>query len=145
MVDSIIQDVSKRRRNLGCSKRDKKPPNEVMWVQTFGPATPHIQEAVKEANTMLPNSPAWPADQKIIGVVNKKSKSLGDLILRRKHLALKTNFDSPGTTRCSPLPTPDLKRIVGRPCECCGLVSGNYTITYSSNGKLYKTPSADCK
>ena len=72
---------------------------------------------------MLPNSPAWPADRKVIGVVNRKFKGPGDLIPRRKHLALDKNFDSPGTTRCIPLTALGIKRIVGRQCERFGLIS----------------------
>ena len=93
-----------------------------MWVQTFGLVKPHIQEAVKDANTMFPNSPARPADQKVIGVLNRKFKSSVDLILRRKHPALDTNFDYPGTIRCSPLPAQVIKRIVGKQYERFGLI-----------------------
>ncbi len=116
-----------------------------MWVQTFGPATPDIQKAVKEANTMLPNSPAWSDNKSAIGVVNRRPRNLGDMILKRKSLALNTSSESVGTIRCTPFPAPGIKRKVGRPCDSCGLMSGNNTVSSTTNGKIFKTPSADCK
>ena len=45
------------------------------------------------------------------------------------------------------IPTPGLKKPIGRPCESCGLMSGNDTglhlLLY--NGRVFKTPSATCK
>lgn len=116
-----------------------------MWVQTFGPASPHIQEAVAEANAILKSSTPWIGEKKVIGVVNKKPKNLGEMILKKKHFALDTSLVIPGTSRCTPLPTPGLKKPMGRPCGSCGLMSGNDTVSSSTNGRVFKTPSATCK
>ena len=145
LVDGVIKDVSSRKRNLDYSKKDKTPPNEVLWVQTFGPASNDIQDAVKEANTMLQKSPAWSDNKKVIGVVSRRPKNLGDLILTRKKFALDTSFNSEGTVRCSPLPVPGVKHKAGRPCESCDLMSSNNHITSTANGKTFKTPKANCK
>ena len=141
----MIQDVAGRRRNLSYTKRDKTPPNKVLWIQTFGPATNAITDAVKEANTILPNSPAWEGDDKVIGVVNRRPRNLGDMILKRKRLALDTSLTTTGTGRCTPFPVPGVKRKAGRPCASCNLMSESNSITSSTTGKIYSTPTADSK
>ena len=145
LVDGVIQDVAGRRRNLSYTKRDKTPPNKVLWIQTFGPATNAIMDVVKEANTILPNSPAWEGDDKVIGVVNRRPRNLGDMILKRKRLALDTSLTTTGTGRCTPFPVPGVKRKAGRPCASCNLMSESNSITSSTTGKIYSTPTADCK
>ena len=51
LVDTVLDDVVKRPRNLFYkSNPEKKPPNKVLWVQTFCPATPLIKKLVKETN-----------------------------------------------------------------------------------------------
>ena len=50
--------------------KSKSPPNKVMWVQTFGPASHHIQEAVAEANEILKFSTPWIGEKKSDCVVN---------------------------------------------------------------------------
>ena len=146
MVEGIINDVSNRKRNLDYRKKDSiQPPNTILWVQTYGPATDDIQKAVKEANSMLPQSPAWTGNDKVIGVVNRRSRNLADLILKRKKFALDESRESLGTSRCTPLPEPGQKRKVGRPCASCDLMSSSGSVRSSVNGKIYKTPSANCK
>lgn len=146
MVEGIIKDVSARKRNLDYKEKDSKlPPNKVLWIQTYGPATNDIHKAAKEANTMLPQSAAWTGNDKVIGVVNRRPRNLADLILKRKKFALDQSRDSMGTTRCTPLPEPGLKRKVGRPCASCDLMSSSGTVKSSVNGKLFRTPSANCK
>ena len=144
LVDGVIKDVSERKRNLNYNTKDKTPPNKVLWVQTFGPATEAITEAVREANTVLPRSPAWEGNNNVIGVVNRRPRNLGDLILKRKRNALDTS-SPPGTARCTPFSAPEVKRKVGRPCASCNLMSECNSITSSDTGKIYSTPSADCK
>ena len=145
LVDGVIKDVSERKRNLNYNTKDKTPPNKVLWVQTFGPATEAITEAVREANTVLPRSPAWEGNNNVIGVVNRRPRNLGDLILKRKRNALDTTSSPPGTARCTPFSAPEVKRKVGRPCASCNLMSECNSITSSDTGKIYSTPSADCK
>ena len=145
LVEGVIQDVSSRRRNLDYKKRDKTPPNKVLWIQTYGPATPVITDAVKEANTILSKSPAWEGDDNVMGVVNRRPCNLGDLILKRKKLALDTSQSPEGTTRCTPFPTPGIKRKAGRPCASCNLMSDSNSVISSTNGRIYSTPKADCK
>ena len=69
------------------------------------------------------------------------------MILKKRHFALDTSLVISGTSRCTPLPTSGLKKPIGRPCESCGLMSGNDTglhlLLY--NGRVFKTPSATCK
>jgi len=94
---------------------------------------------------MLPQSAAWTGNDKVIGVVNRRPRNLADLILKRKKFALDQSRDSMGTTRCTPLPEPGLKRKVGLPCASCDLMSSSGTVKSSVNGKLFRTPSANCK
>jgi hypothetical protein len=68
-----------------------------------------------------------------------------DDFLCHNSLALDPTLDSSGTTRCTPLPEPSLKRKVGRPCASCDLMSNSGTVKSSVNGKIFKTPSANCK
>ena len=145
LVDGVIRDVVGRPRNLHYKPKDKSPPNKILWVQTFGPATPVISDAVKEANTILMTSPAWEGDNKVIGVVSRRPRNLGDLILKRKRLALDISSSHSGTKRCTPFPKPGDKRKPGRPCASCNLMSDSNSITSTKTGRIYSTPSADCK
>ena len=126
-MDGVIQDVAGRRRNLNYTKKDKRPPNYVLWIQTFGPVTNAITDAVKEANTISPitNSPAWDRDDKVTGVVIRRPHNLGDLILMRKRLTLDTSLTNTGIG-CTPFPEPGVERKAGRPCASCNLMSEPY-------------------
>ena len=75
----------------------------------------------KEANSLLQQSPVWSNKKNVIGVVNKRSKNLGDLLLKRKHFALTADHNNTGTKRCTPLINKIDKR--GRPCSTCQLMS----------------------
>lgn len=146
MVDNIIDDVHKRPRHLSPSTRDKLPPNKVLWVQTYGPATEDYQNIIKEANNMLKKSPAWEDDPNVIGIMNKRARTVGDLILHRKRLALDTSsVDLPGTVRCTPCHLPGNIRKKGRPCGSCNLMSSKCTIVSTATEQEFKTPCADCK
>ncbi|KAL5263914.1 hypothetical protein ACHWQZ_G005109 [Mnemiopsis leidyi] len=145
LVEGVIKDVVSRQRNLTYKPKDKSPPNRILWIQTYGPATQAITDAVKEANNILTTSPAWEGDSKVIGVVNRKPRNLGDLVLKRKKLALDTSMFHSGTTRCTPFPEPGVKRRPGRPCASCDLMSESTSISSSMTGRIYSTPSADCK
>ncbi|KAL5257921.1 hypothetical protein ACHWQZ_G012763 [Mnemiopsis leidyi] len=145
LVEGVIKDVVSRQRNLTYKPKDKSPPNRILWIQTYGPATQAITDAVKEANNILTTSPAWEGDSKVIGVVNRRPRNLGDLVLKRKKLALDTSMFHSGTTRCTPFPEPGVKRRPGRPCASCDLMSESTSISSSMTGRIYSTPSADCK
>ena len=67
------------------------------------------------------------------------------MILQRKRLALDTSSDIKGTTRCTAVLKQGEKRMRGRPCASCGLMSNGNTITSTTTGKLFRTPSDDCK
>ena len=103
MIDSIIEDVLKRKRSI--VNRDRtvdKPPFPVVWVQTYGPATKDIKNIVADANKTAKLSEVWKNESgPIIGVVHRRSKNLGDLILKRKQFALSSPSDNcdAGTTR----------------------------------------------
>ena len=94
---------------------------------------------------MLQKSPAWENENKVIGVVTKRPKNLGSMILLRRKRALDSNIQSQGTSRCTPLPQPGEKRKVGRPCTSCGMMSGSNSITSKTTGRPFRTPSASCK
>ncbi len=146
LVDGVIDDVLTRRRSLSSSSKSKDPPNNVMWVQTFGPATGDYLNIVKQANKNLQLSQLWKGNNKVIGVVSRKAKSLGDMILQRKRSALHTCAEGPGqgTSPCT-VYKPGDKRKVGRPCASCPLMSGSASIVSTTTGKCFKTPNANCK
>ena len=77
MVQGIIDDVLTRKRTLEYQDKSDDPPFPVVWVQTFGPATPQIKKIVAYANTVAKLSPLWKEEKTIIGIVNKRSKNLG--------------------------------------------------------------------
>ena len=77
---------------------------------------------MKEANSMLPQSSAWTGNDRVIGVVNRRSRNLADLILERKKFALDESHESLGASRCTPLPELGQKRRVGHPCASCDLI-----------------------
>ena len=94
MMDSILDDV-KRPRNLNYKVNDKNPPNQVLWIQAFGPSTKEIRTVVEEASLMLQKCPVWSKDNNPIGIVPRRAKNLGDMILKRKKLALTTSDYNP--------------------------------------------------
>ena len=145
MVDGIILDVCQRKRNLNYSQKVKTSPYRVNWVQTFSPVTKSIQKVVKEANGVIQESSTWKNTTDILGVVNRRAKNLGDMLLQRKRLSLDTPTDCPGTTRCTPFPKPGQRRKRGRPCASCFMASNKSTIKSTATGQLFKTPKADCK
>ena len=149
MVEAVIDDVLKRKRNI--ENRDRtsdKPPFPVVWVQTYGPASDAIKSIVSDANRTAKLSAVWKDEPgPIIGVVHRRSKNLGDYILKRKQFALNTPSEnlSTGTTRCTPVPPPGKKRPRGRSCESCTLMSNRKSVTSTATGRSYATPSGDCK
>ena len=144
MVENIFDDVVTRPRNLEYKKKEKKAPSVVMWTQTFGPETPVIKKVVKEANEMLQKCPVWSKNDKVISVVNRRPKNIGDMILKRKRLALSTG-NTPGTNRCSPLINQNRSKKKGRPCTCCPMMSNSESIRSSATGKSFKLPEGNCK
>ena len=145
MVKGIMDDVIKRNRNLDYKVKRKEAPFPVAWVQTYSPATSEIQTLVKEANIVLKQSPIWNDDEKVIGLVNRRGKNIGDIVLQRKRFALMPNSESTGTTKCTPDLNPGERRKRGRPCESCKLMSQKNYIKSHHTGKKYHTPSANCQ
>ena len=145
MVVNILDDVVKRPRNLEYQKKNNNPPNKVLWVQTFGPATKLIKNIVKEANVMLQKCTAWSSDKNPIGVVCKRATNIADMILKRKKYALATNMESTGSARCTPLISDNIGNKRGRPCSVCPLMSNRNSITSTATGKFFKTHYANCK
>ena len=143
LVENIFDDLVKRPRNLNYNKKTINPPNEVLWVQTFSPDTIPIKKNVKEANSLLQQSPVWSNNKRVIGVVNRRSQNLGDLLLKRKHFALTADHNDSGTKRCNPLINMKEKR--GRPCSTCPLISNESYIKSSATGKVFRLPEGNCK
>ena len=56
-----MDDVAKRKRTLYYRKKDAgaEAPFPVVWVQTFGPATPEFSKLIKTANDTLRLSVCW--------------------------------------------------------------------------------------
>ena len=148
MVKGVLADVLQRERSLVYKKKPDKAPFPVVWVQTFGPATPLIKDLVKKANVALKQSPCWKDVDRPLGVVSKRGKNLGDLVLKRKIFSTEVTEESSeesqdkGTVRCTPLLAPSKR---GRKCETCPLMSGSNTITSSVDKQVYNTPDGNCK
>ena len=146
MVQSIIDDVLSRPRVLEHKKRDLEPPPfPVLWVQTFNTAAEQINDVVKRANTVIQLSPAWKNEKRALGVVNRRGKTLGDMVLKRKLFALKDDSTNTGTTRCTPVTLPGQKKKRGRPCESCNLMSNRKSIKSTANGNSFRTPKGNCR
>ena len=142
MVKGILNDVLTRKRSLDYTKKTKKSPFPVVWVQTFGPATPKISELVTKANKALKLSPCWKDEDRPLGVVSRRGKNLGDLLLNRKKFSLEPEKQHMGTMRCTPkvsLPKP------GRKCEGCELMSESNSIKSNVSGQTYLVDGGDCK
>ena len=43
MVRNILDDVVRRPRNLDYQQKEKPLPNEILWIQTYGPGTVPIK------------------------------------------------------------------------------------------------------
>ena len=147
MVFGILSDVLKRPRVLEYKEKSTDPPFPVVWVQTFGPASETISKVIKVANKVIKDSPVWKDEKNVIGLVNRRGKNIGNLILKRKLFALEEDSSAnTGTTRCTPELEPGSKRGKrGRPCEACKLTSGMKTITSTHTGKTFRTPAGNCK
>jgi len=141
MVRGILDDVLTRKRTLVYKKKEETAPFPIVWVQTFGPATSEINALVKKANAALKLSPCWKDVERPMGVVSRRGKNLGDLILNRKKFSLDPGTPNLGTIRCTPEEGP---RKRGQPCKSCKLMSGSPTITSRVDKKTHKVPGGDC-
>ena len=75
-----------------------------MWVQTFGPATRSIEKVANLANGILKETEVWKKEKRVIGVVNRRGRNIGDMILKRRKFALQDGrCITKGTTRCTPV------------------------------------------
>ena len=144
MVKGILNDVLHRKRSLNYSKKVEKAPFPVVWVQTFGPATPVISELIKKANVALKESPCWKDENRPLGLVSRRGKNLGDLILNRKAFSTECEDSSSpkGTVPCTSILDPPKR---GRKCNACPLMSKNHTITSRVDQKVHNTPEGNCK
>ena len=146
MVKGIMEDVLKRPRKLEYKEKSNETPFPVAWVQTYGPASNEIQHFVKDVNNVIKLSPNWKNEKKVIGLVNKRGRNIGDLVLKRKQFALNSEDANTGTQPCTLTPKDGEKRAKrGRPCESCKLMSKKNSIQSHVTGKKYHTPSANCK
>jgi hypothetical protein len=145
MVQSIIDDVLTRPRVLEYNRTPNKPPAPVLWVQTFSAVTELVHELASDANKIIQLSPAWKDEKHAIGIVSRRGRNLGDMLLKRKSFALEDTSMSTGTTRCTPRTPPGQKKKRGRPCESCTLMSNQKKLISNVTKKTYVTPSGDCK
>ena len=122
IVRGVLNDVITRKRTLDYTKKTEESPFPVVWVQTFSPATPNISELVTQANKTLKLSPCWKDVERPLGVVSRRGKNIGYLILNRKKFSLEVEpeLKTSGTVRC----TPENQSKRGRPCQGCQLMSG---------------------
>ena len=141
IVDGIISDVSGRKRNLNYNQKNKKSPYMVNWIQTFGPATEQIKMLIKDANKVIGESKAWEGCKNVMGIISRRPKNLGNLLLHRKKFALTNHQQNNGTTPCNL----NAVKQKGRPCASCPLMSNSNTVTSTVSGKTFKTPTANCK
>jgi hypothetical protein len=116
-----------------------------MWVHTFGAQTESIKQLVADSNKVIKQSAVWKDKPKVMQMVCRRAKTLGDQLLQRKRLALENPLAPPGTVRCTPLPPPDGKRKRGRPCKACNMMSHKNVVTSNTTGKSYRAPAGDCK
>ena len=145
MIQRTIDDVLTRPRNLEYKEKSKESPYPVVWIQIYGPATPQLKKIVAEANIAAKLSPLWKDEKVVLGIVNKRGKMLGDLILKRKNFALNHDKVETGSTRCTPKQLPGKKKPTGRPCDSCDMMSNKKTITSTVTGETFRTPPGNCK
>ena len=145
IVSNILDDVVNRPRNLDYNSINKSKPNEILWVQTFGSTTDKLKVIIKDANECLKQSQAWSKDNKVLGLLSSRSRNLGDMIPKRKKLALTSDSKPPGTQRYTPLVSDNRSRQRGRPCDYCPLMSVDSFLKLSTTGNCFDLPSADCK
>ena len=142
-LKGILDDVLKRPRILDYKPKSNEPPFPVLWVQTFGPSTDQIMKTIENVNKVAKLSVAWKGVQKVVGIVNRRDKNIGNIILKRKCFALDEIFvGGTGTTSCTPVGGSGKP---GRPCKSCNKMSKKSTVKSFVTGKTYKTPSANCR
>jgi len=141
MIKGIMEDVAYRKRTLDYRKKDAGAPFPVVWVQTFGPATPEISELIKKANVTLKLSKCWKDIERPLGIVSRRDKNLGDLVLNRKKFSLASATPKDGTMRCTPV---SALRTQGQPCKSCDLMSETSTIKSTVTKRSHKVAGGDC-
>ena len=122
------------------------PPFPVTWVQTFEPATPKINEIISKINNLGVNSSIWKGETKVVGISKPTRKNLGDLLLKKKQIALATpDSENKGASRCTPAVIAGTKRLRGRPCQACDMMSEKAFIRSHVNSKTFRAPEGTCK
>ena len=142
LLNGVFDDVVKRRRTLVQRPKSSEPPFDVAWVATFGAGSAAIAKIVRDTNEVLQHSPAWKDVPKPIGVVNRRDRSIGNIVLGRKKFALAGKVGNTGvTSRCTPV---GVSRV-GAPCKSCSMMVGVSAITSHTNGRRFKTDGGCCK
>ena len=141
LLKGIFDDVSQRQRSLERRSKTLSCPFDVPWVATFGAGTPEISKIISETNKILKKSPVWKDVPRTIGLVNRRGRTIGDIVLSRKRFALGRAVNNGATTRCTPLDT----RRRGAPCLSCNMMSGVSTIKSHARGTCYRTGGGNCK
>ena len=78
-------------------------PFDVAWLATFGAGTPALSKIVSDTNKILKELPVWKDVPRPIGLVNRRSRSIGDIVLSKKRFALGKTVNNGATSRCTPL------------------------------------------
>ena len=116
-------------------------PFDVAWVSTFGAGSSAISKIVKDTN-VLRTSSAWKDVPKHIGVVNRRDRSIGNIVLSRKRFALAGTVVNRGvTSRCTPVSVAG----IGASCKSCDMMVGVSAITSHTNGRRFRTDGGNCK
>ena len=89
----------------------KASPNQVLLVQNYGPKTTKIQSLTANVNRVIARSDTWATEPRVLEVVNRRGRHLGDLILRTKQCA-RMQFEKQleGTQMCTPLKKPNQEK-----------------------------------
>ena len=88
MVRNVMSKVLCRNRVLKGSNETRGPANQILWVQTYAPETTKLQSLTANVNRAIAHSDTWATEPRVLGIVNRRGRNLGDLLLRKKNIAL---------------------------------------------------------
>lgn len=102
---------------------------------------------IKKANKAIKQSSVWKDVPRPIGIVNKRGRNIGDMVLKRKIFALEDPTDiNTGSARCTPKLLPGQRNTKrGRRCESCNLMSEKCNIISNVSGRNYPTANGNCR
>ena len=142
LLNGVFDDVVTRPRTLEHRAKSSDRPFDVAWVATFGAGSSAISNIVRDTNEVLQNSPAWKDVPKPISVDNRRDRSIGNIVLGRKKIALAGKVANKGaTSRCTPVGVCK----AGAPCQSCNMMVGVSSITSHTSGRRFKTDGGNCK